>query len=195
MPKILVDKAFNLILRTNSDKLSFAPGLHDVDDDIAAHWYVRENATVLDGKAPAPAVSDSDGRRAIIDRLVALFRVHVEGLSVEALAEMLASAEARQSAEAESAEGPALEPEAEAQAEPEAEQAPETVEPGAEDSDPEAEETAPEFDPELYDLMTEDELRAHLTQRDGKAPDGRWGLPKLLKAAKGEQQEAESAEA
>lgn len=208
MPKILVDKAFNLILRPNSDKLSFEPGLHDVSDDVAAHWYVRENATILDGNAPVLDTANSDGRRALIERLVGLFRAHIETLSIETLAEMLERAEAQQAAaspEAESAEepapAPAPEPEAEAEAVPETEQVAETVEPKTEVSEPQTEQAAAEFDPALVDAMTDDELRAYITKRDKKAPHHKLGHDKLvalaLSPAAGEtvDPQAESAEA
>lgn len=45
---------------------------------------------------------------------------------------------------------------------------------------------AAEFDPELIDAMTDEELRAFITQRDGKAPHPATGHDKLVSKAKGE---------
>ncbi len=193
MPKILVNKAFNLLLNSTS-KLAFEPGLHDVTDEVANHWYTQQHADVLGEGAPVPVDPNSDGRRAMIDRLVSLFRVHVETLDVEKLAEMLAAAE-RQLNPSETESGEDKEPEqveGEDGGEKPAEEATPSAEPeveqqavGGESQAEQAAEVAPEFDPALYDLMTDEELKQHLTERDGKAPDGRWGREKLLAAAKG----------
>lgn len=43
-----------------------------------------------------------------------------------------------------------------------------------------------EFDPEMVDAMTDEELRAFITQRDGKAPHPNTGHDKLLAKARGE---------
>jgi hypothetical protein len=43
MPKIIVAKAFNLLLTPGGDKLRFEPGVHDVSEDVAGHWYVQQH--------------------------------------------------------------------------------------------------------------------------------------------------------
>lgn len=209
MPKILVNKAFNLILRANSDKLSFAPGLHDVDDDVAAHWYVQQHATILGGDVVPPAADDSDGRRVLIERLVALFRLHIEDASIDVLAQMLESSEAAHASKEsvageepqdvqEAAQVDAAEPAEAIEAEGGKELPPAdavepvapteatssgSVEPVVEPETAEVAEAAPEFDPALVEAMTHDELRAYITERDGKAPHHKLGHDKLVALA------------
>lgn len=79
-------------------------------------------------------------------------------------------------AEAAAAPTPPAEPEP--LPEPAPEPAPEPVEPPV---------TPPaEFDPALVDAMTDDELRAHITQRDGRAPHPNTGREKLVAKALGQ---------
>ena len=54
MAKIHVHTKFSLI-KDDGEMLSFAPGNHDVPDDVADHWYVK----VHSGE-PAQAVRDSE---------------------------------------------------------------------------------------------------------------------------------------
>lgn len=43
MPAINVAKAFNLIITPGSEKLHFEPGVHDVTESVAEHWYTQEH--------------------------------------------------------------------------------------------------------------------------------------------------------
>lgn len=204
MPKILVHKAFNLLLNSTS-KLAFEPGLHDVTDDVAEHWYTKQHADVLGEGVAVTVDPNSDGRRAMIDRLVSLFRAHVETLDVVELAEMMAAAEAQLNADqteagehqetaepVETVEPPAEQPEpAQEGGASEAAETKQPVEaPVVESADPSVEpvatesaEAAPDFDPALVEAMTDDELRAYITERDGKAPHHKLGHEKLVALA------------
>ncbi|KAA2237677.1 STY1053 family phage-associated protein [Salinarimonas soli] len=63
MPQLNIVRAFTLLLDDGETKVAFKPGLQEVDQTYAAHWYVRENlapegdatAPAGEGGAPAPA--------------------------------------------------------------------------------------------------------------------------------------------
>ncbi|WCM21365.1 hypothetical protein NDK50_07930 [Paraburkholderia bryophila] len=55
MAKIHVHTAFTLMSDDATTK-SFSPGLHEVADDVAEHWYVRLHT----GEEPAPDLAPSD---------------------------------------------------------------------------------------------------------------------------------------
>ncbi len=67
MPKIHVHKAFRLQTSMNA-WTPFEPGVHDVSEEVAGHWYTREHASVLED-APeatkqaedAEAVGETEG--------------------------------------------------------------------------------------------------------------------------------------
>lgn len=44
MPKILVHTPFKLLLDVSSNHVEFQKGVHDVDDEIATHWYVKQHS-------------------------------------------------------------------------------------------------------------------------------------------------------
>lgn len=50
MARILVKEPF-ILLMSLSERLTFEPGVHEVSDEVAAHWYTRDHATPLDGEA------------------------------------------------------------------------------------------------------------------------------------------------
>ena len=53
MPTIKVAKAFGLLLTPTDKPIRFEVGEHEVSDDVAAHWYVREHLE------PEPEVEDA----------------------------------------------------------------------------------------------------------------------------------------
>lgn len=53
MPKIIVHKAFSLLLSHTSGQQRFEVGDHAVSDEVATHWYTREHATVAGRVAAA----------------------------------------------------------------------------------------------------------------------------------------------
>jgi hypothetical protein len=52
MARITVEKAFTLHL-DHGPSVRFPVGEHDVDDAIAAHWYVQAHSTPVADKVPA----------------------------------------------------------------------------------------------------------------------------------------------
>lgn len=54
MRTIHVHKPFKLV-RANHEDQTFGPGAHEVDDDIASHWFVQAHTA-----APAPEASVED---------------------------------------------------------------------------------------------------------------------------------------
>lgn len=55
MPKIHVHTAFNLLLTHSSGHQRFEPGVHDVSDEVADHWYTKDHADAVTGRARAAA--------------------------------------------------------------------------------------------------------------------------------------------
>ena len=72
MKKIYVLTAFNF---NDGEKITpFAAGFHDVDDEVAAHWFVKEHCSP-DGEAPAvaddPRIADLEAQIAEKDARIA----------------------------------------------------------------------------------------------------------------------------
>ena len=60
MATIKVAKAFSLNFK--GARHQFDVGVHEVEDEIAAHWYTKAHADVTDSKpAPAPAPVEQEG--------------------------------------------------------------------------------------------------------------------------------------
>lgn len=68
MPRIHVARAFKLHLDATRS-LAFEPGVHDVDEEVADHWYTREHLAPEGTPEPAGEAEDIDALRAERDAL------------------------------------------------------------------------------------------------------------------------------
>ncbi|MDB5448308.1 MAG: hypothetical protein JWQ97_3625 [Phenylobacterium sp.] len=132
MPQINVARRFNLLLALNATPVRFEPGVHEVSDEVAEHWYTREHLvaepvaemgddTILGGSGEGAATvppSDKKQRRARTPKA----ETAPAGLAGEAASEPEAQEPVQQPAEA-----PAEEPAAEDVTAEEEAAAPETV--------------------------------------------------------------------
>lgn len=163
MPKIMVHKAFGLLHSPTDKPTRFEEGLHDVSDEVAGHWYTKEHASLVAGdKAAAKAPGPAKPA------------VDVDASDAERLPVDLAKDAAdgpNGSDGGEDAPGAGGETGGQVDS---------TDASFAEDAD-----AAPDFD-----AMSEEQLRAFLKQRDGRAPHPKTGLAKLLASAKGNSPQA-----
>lgn len=64
MPTIRVAKAFNLLRDHGQGRVRFEPGEHEVESDIASHWYTRQHLEGAPGleqvqiETPTPFVDE-----------------------------------------------------------------------------------------------------------------------------------------
>lgn len=58
MPKILVKQPFT-VLMSLTERLSFGPGVHDVSDEVAEHWYVQEHSQPISEDGELAPASDA----------------------------------------------------------------------------------------------------------------------------------------
>lgn len=73
MKKIYVLSAFNF--NDGASIKAFTPGFHDVENDVADHWFVKAHCSP-DGEAPALA---DDPRIAELEALVAVQTTRING--------------------------------------------------------------------------------------------------------------------
>ncbi|MFA9439409.1 hypothetical protein ACDA63_07210 [Uliginosibacterium sp. sgz301328] len=57
--KINVTKAFSLIGKDGTKK-DFEAGIHEVDKDVAAHWYVQAHSEPVEDEKPAKKSKDGE---------------------------------------------------------------------------------------------------------------------------------------
>ena len=93
MKKIYVLSAFNL--NDGASIKAFTPGFHDVENDVADHWFVKAHCSP-DGEAPALA---DDPRIAELEALVAEQTTRIAELE-EQLAEAKANGKKQKPADA-----------------------------------------------------------------------------------------------
>ncbi|SAH50095.1 Uncharacterised protein [Enterobacter asburiae] len=93
MKKIYVLSAFNF--NDGASIKAFTPGFHDVENDVADHWFVKAHCSP-DGEAPALA---DDPRIAELDALVAEQTTRIAELE-EQLAEAKANGKKQKPADA-----------------------------------------------------------------------------------------------
>ncbi|ELF1048963.1 MULTISPECIES: STY1053 family phage-associated protein [Enterobacteriaceae] len=93
MKKIYVLSAFNF--NDGASIKAFTPGFHDVENDVADHWFVKAHCSP-DGEAPALA---DDPRIAELEALVAVQTTRIAELE-EQLAEAKANGKKQKPADA-----------------------------------------------------------------------------------------------
>lgn len=93
MKKIYVLSAFNF--NDGASIKAFTPGFHDVENDVADHWFVKAHCSP-DGEAPALA---DDPRIAELEALVAVQTTRIAELE-EQLAESKANGKKQKPADA-----------------------------------------------------------------------------------------------
>lgn len=93
MKKIYVLTAFNF--NDGTSIKTFTPGFHDVESDVADHWFVKAHCSP-DGEAPA---LEEDPRIAELEALVAEQATHIAELE-EQLAEAKANGKKQKPADA-----------------------------------------------------------------------------------------------
>ncbi|HBD3031010.1 TPA: hypothetical protein KIU63_000017 [Citrobacter koseri] len=93
MKKIYVLTAFNF--NDGANITSFTPGFHDVESDVADHWFVKAHCSP-DGEAPTVA---GDSRIAELETLVAERDARIDELETQ-LAEAKANGKKQKPADA-----------------------------------------------------------------------------------------------